>query len=303
MTSNPFLNPDKEIVQGMTDKELLARHHAGGRGPANRSVTHEPAVSIDEILGHAASFYDKRQSVALRSAQEHAGAEGYVVTLPELLQARIRTDRRHLVWREVYTTLSEEYVGPGPDGCPVVMVLHGGGLLTPERMERAYTDGLTETHASRLDDDEWADLLEGRMPDGTLIPMFGYGDFAAYVGELPRRYGILLGFEDAKGTHSGMHKREEFLANPLAVARSGGKERAAAYFDRAQSCGKLACWYPFGKIDPAKAQGRALFAFGGRLYGYDGLDGDSALDGYGRFLAVRPDAPEARWPQKGGGSP
>ncbi len=256
------------------------------REPPQPEAVHEPAVSIDEILRRGEAFYDAKLPQALRSAQAHAGADGHVATLPELLQARARADRKHLVWEEWYAALSDEYAGPGPDGTPVVIVLHGGGLLTPERIERAYAKGLTDTCAARLDEGEWLDLLEGKLPDGTTIPMHAYEDFKESASELPRRYGVIIDFEDAKGTQSGRQEREPFLANPLAVARSGGEETAAAYFDRAQKDGELGCWHPFGSVDPSEAQGRVLFAD----LGGNGLSGNYGLGYDGRFLGVQKNA-------------
>ncbi len=259
------------------------------REPPQPQVLHESAVSIEDLLEHSKAFKADTVTSSLRDAQEHAGEEGYVATLPELLQARIEADRKHMVWQYWYSVISDEYVGPGPDGKPVVVVLHGGGLLTPERIEWAYEEGLTDTHAAKLDDDEWADLLEGMLPDGAMIQMYNYDDFKGSADELPRRYGVVIDFEEARNTQFGRQDRDSFLANPLAIARSGGEETAAAYFDRAQKDGKLGCWHPFASVDPSVAQGRVLFVYND----YGGLDG-SLGGSSGRFLGVRPNALEAR---------
>ncbi len=273
------------------------------------SVTPVPTSSygIDDLLG-GEPFDDENLAAALRKAQDYVDEDGFVLTMPELLQAKTAADSNHTYWQKGYDVLTDEYVGPGPDGNPIVVVLHGGGLLTPERIERANEEGLTDTHAAKLDEDEWLDLLEGKLPDGATIPMYTYDDFlhgltfsldeygALFIDEInrgvSRRYGVVLGFEDAKSTQSSIQDREAFLANPLAIARSGGEAMAAAYFDKAQKNGKLGCWHLFGSADPSVTQGYMLFVSNDYTINL-GLGGDNNLDNGGRFLGVR-DAAEAR---------
>ena len=99
-----------------------------------------PTYDIDDLL-RGEPFEGRNLAAALRKAQDYANDDGFVLTMPELLQAKIAAGSDHQYWQEGNYVLTDEYVGPGPDGNPVVVVLHGGGLLIPKRIERAYEDG------------------------------------------------------------------------------------------------------------------------------------------------------------------
>lgn len=267
-----------------------------GKEPPKREEPEPPRytspIDIDRVV-NGKTFYDANLPAALEQALAH-GNGMVVATLPELIAAKIQVDKDdHPFWQDWYTTLTEENVGIDEDGLfgakdkPVLITLHGGGLLLPERIRKAYEDGLTDQHAAIYTPEEFYSMLKGELPSGS-IPLYHFDDFKI-KGELPRQYGVVMDLEMAKATNSGYHQRDAFIANPLVIARSGGEEHVEAYYEKAKhSDGDLGNWHLFDKIDPNTPQGR-LLCFGD----YDGLDG-GLLDFGGRFIGVAPETHAAR---------
>ena len=129
------------------------------------------------------------------------------------------------------------------------------------------------------------------MPDGSSLTLYPYEDIEKGVSGLPHRFGIVMPYEKAKGTESGLQKQEKFLKNPLAIARNGGQENLEAYSEKAKSGEDIGNWHVYGgDRDPSVPQGRLLFL------GSDccGLNGGISLEFYGRFVGVAPEARSAR---------
>ncbi len=239
-------------------------------------------------------FYDSNLPNALRLAQAHAGEAGYVASMPQLLHGRTVAPFTDEIWNW-YTANSEEDVAIDLEGRfgkkerPVVVVLHGGGILgSPDRIDKAYADKLTGQRAAKFSDEEARAVLEGKMPDGKTIPVMAYNDFVKATG-LPVRYGLVLDFDKAKSTKSGHQKVNGLYDNPLVIARAGGVEQAKLALDRAKEkfqTDKYGNWHPFNDVDPKQAQGRLLFLSddGG------GLNGNDYLNSSGRFAGVAPEA-------------
>uniref|UniRef100_A0A7S2TSW5 Uncharacterized protein n=1 Tax=Lotharella oceanica TaxID=641309 RepID=A0A7S2TSW5_9EUKA len=250
---------------------------------------------------------------ALRQAQAYAGTGGHIVSLPELLAARANADFGNEVWNNWFTTVSEEIVfKPASKGKPVVLFVHGGGVLTsdPERIERCYRSdgrGMTSDQgsfrgAARLTWREASDLLSGRLPDGTGFPVYPFEVFKKGIPELPRRYAVVMDFSLAKQSKSGYESYEVLKEDPIFICRAGGVEAAKAYLEKSQSrhkCTKMGQWHPFSRIDASVPQGRITFLAGnlggvgsdgsGHLSGYDsdyGIGGDANIHNRGRFIAI-----------------
>ena len=257
-----------------------------------------------------AIVFEPHIPTALHRALEYAGDDGFVASLPDLLHARASAPYDNIVWNTWFTSHSEECVLPTPGGNPVVVAIHGGGVLgTPDRFERSlYADmdhrneeGLTGDGAAKITRQEARDVLEGRLPDGTEIPVYPFSEFRRGIAGLPRRYGVVLDFELARKTEKGFTPFEVLKEEPNFIVRAGGLEAAAAYLDRfrARHDTKLmGNFHPFNHIDPDQPQTRVIFLAGNKggvggegdyFFGYDsdyGIGGYAHMVGMARYVAV-----------------
>jgi hypothetical protein len=268
----------------------------------------------------AAIFFDSYLPNALRRALDYAGHDGYVASLPALLHARANAPYDNIIWNTWFSPNSEESVLTTPQGNSVVVTVHGGGIFaSPARFEklfRASTDrfcelGFTGLFAGKMTEREAHDVLDGKLPDGTDIPVFSLEEFLRGVSNLPRRYAVSMDFETAKKCRSGYEAFDDLKDDPLMIVRAGGVEAAAAYLDKARNrhnTAKMGCWHPFNSIkDPNQPQTRVPTLAGnkggvgtedddGHLYGYDaeyGMGGDSSIHNtsminVARYVAVAP---------------
>ena len=248
----------------------------------------EVVRTVKELSGEA--FYDTSLPTALKNAQKFAGKIGFVASLPQLVQGRIVAPSDNEVWKNLYTANSEENVGKTEQGNNVLIVVHGGGIWTPKRIEQAYQENLTPQYAGKLSKNEIKNLLAGKLADETLIPVFSYEDFTKQ-SKLPIRYAVVLDFDTAKKTESGYQNADKLVENALFVVRAGGIEQATAYVKKAKEVYKsnnLGNWHPLNNIDTNQEQGRVLFL--------NDVNGgfSSFIDFNGRFVGVAPEALEAR---------
>ena len=252
--------------------------------------------SVDDFLrGEPAvkPFDDSSLPTALEQALGHAGSEGIVLTMPELMAAKVKANKRHEFWNGWYAVHTEEDIGIDQKGRfygrnePVLVVVHGGGILSPERIRKAYDDGLVSGSA-RYEQEEFDMLLEGKVSE--TLPLYPFEEVQGGLS-LPHRYGVVIPYATAQATQSGYHKKKAFMGNPLVVARAGGMEHVEAYFNKAvDSDGKVRNNHPFTGRDASQAQGRVLFLNNN----ISGLVGDINLNIYGRFVGVAPEARGAR---------
>ena len=236
---------------------------------------------VDELVGK--SFYDAKLPTALRNAQKHAGSNGFVASLPQLVDARLLADGSNDVWQNWYIANSEENVGKSKWGSPLLAVVHGGGIWTPERIEKAYSDGLTNVYAGKLLNKEFRDAVNGKLPDGSGIDVLDFKEFDEAT-KLPQRYFVVLNLNEIKKLHSGVQKEKDLRNNKLFIVRAGGRAKANAYLDKTAKVYEnenLGNWHPFASVDPEEAQGRLLF-LGNSCNG--GFVGDNDLSYSGRFI-------------------
>ncbi|MBU0470744.1 MAG: hypothetical protein KKA62_03960 [Nanoarchaeota archaeon] len=237
--------------------------------------------SVEDIL-RGQVFYDDKLPIALQQALDYATGEGIVATMPELIAARVKTNKYHKFWKDWYTVLSEENIGIDESGKPVLVTVHGGGILMPKRINQAYEEGLINGSAKYIPE-EFSDLLKGKLPDGNSIQLYSLDDLKRGISSLPRRYGVVMPYRMAQATQSGYFKKSEFVKNPVVIARVGGLENLEAYHDKAKdSDGDVGNHHSFKGRDPSQAQGRLLFLSSI----YDGLYRYYDLDNYGRFVGV-----------------
>jgi len=277
-------------------------------------------LNQDKINMEAAIFFDSYLPDALRRALDYAGHDGYVASLPALLHARANAPYDNIIWNTWFSPNSEESVLTTPQGNSVVVTVHGGGIFgSPGRFEklfRASTNrfcevGFTGLFAGKITAREAHDVLDGKLPDGTDIPVFSLEEFIRGVSNLPRHYAVIMDFETAKKCRSGYEAFDDLKDDPLMIVRAGGVESAAAYLDKARSrhnTSRMGNWHAFNSIkDPNQPQTRVPTLAGnkggvgtedddGHLYGYDaeyGMGGDSSIHNtsminVARYVAVAP---------------
>ncbi len=249
---------------------------------------------------------------ALQRALEYAGDDGFVASMPQLLHARTSAPYDNIIWNTWFTANSEENVVTTSQGNHVVVAIHGGGIFaSPERFERSLhadldhtnPEGITGQTAAKISQPESHDLLDGRLPDGSEIPVYAFDEIRRGVSDLPMRYGVILDFELARKSKRGYERFETLKDDPNMIVRAGGVEPLAAYLDK---FGKrndtkfMGNWHPFNRIDPDQPQTRIPFLAGNKGgvgsdvatgYGYDeeyGMGGDASMVGMARYIAVAP---------------
>ncbi|MED5421104.1 MAG: hypothetical protein VYD01_06550 [Pseudomonadota bacterium] len=272
---------------------------------------------MSDLKMEAEIIFEPHVPYSLRRALDYAGDNGFVASLPQLLHARTNADYDNVIWNTWFTSNSEESVVTTPQGNHVVVAIHGGGIFsTPERFEQVYRassdrsnpDGFTGQYAARISQKEAGDALEGRLPDGTEIPVFPYEEFKRGITDLPMRYGVILDFELAKKTTRGYDTFDYLRDDMNQIVRAGGVEANNAYLDKYQARRntKLSgTWHPYNRIDPNQPQTKIPFLAGtkGMLFsenddpqdwGYDAeyaIGGDACVHNMARYIAVAPRNP------------
>ena len=263
----------------------------------------------------AAVFFEPHIPSALRRALHYAGNEGFVASMPQLLRARTNAPYHSILWNTWFTANSEESVIRTPQGNAVVAAVHGGGIFsTPERFERSLhadldrsnPEGLTGQMAAKISAREARDVLQGKLPDGTEIPVYSFDEFRQGIANLPMRYGVILDFALARKSKRGYERFEILKDDPNMIVRAGGSEPLSAYLDKfmaRRNTERMGNWHPYNRIDPNEPQTRVLFLAGneggvgsegknqGLGWGYDaeyGMGGDASMVGMGRYVAVAP---------------
>ena len=263
----------------------------------------------------AAIFFEPHIPTALRRALIYAGDNGFVASMPQLLHARANAPYDNIIWNTWFTANSEESVVTTPQGNRVVVAVHGGGIFAnPERFERSFhadlnrsnSAGITGQTAAKISAVEVRDLLQGRLPDGTEIPIYPFEEFKRGIPDLPMRYGVVLDFETARSAKRGYESFDILKDEANMIVRAGGVDALAAYLDKFRdrhNTTLMGNWHPYLRIDPNQAQTRIPFLAGnqggvgsegkdqGLGWGYDaeyGMGGDASIVGMGRYVAVTP---------------
>src|SRR3989344_6268077 len=262
----------------------LIKHLEWTPGQAPRSTFSLPPAAapaqtslftIDDVL-NGNIFYDTSMPQALRQAMEYATAQGIIANMPEFIAAKVKADKSHAFWQNWYTVLTEENIGIDKKGSfytrgePVLVVMHGGGILTPDRIQQAYDEGLI-SNSAKYRNEEFDALLEGRLLDGTSFPLYRLEDIKDGRSNLPHQFWVVLPYKTAQDTKSGYHQKKPFLENPLVLARTAGShDYLESFYEKAKaSDGDLGNYHPFSGRDATIPQGRVLFVYDTR----GGLDG------------------------------
>jgi acetyl esterase/lipase len=273
---------------------------------------------MNDTKMEAAIIYEPHLPDALRRATLFAGEEGYIASVPQLLHARVGAGFDNIVWNSWFTANSEECVARTPQGNHVLVEVHGGGVFSsPERILTLYHAsvarscklGFTGPFAGKILAGEARDLLAGKLPDGSEIPVYPFEEFRQGIAGLPRKYAVILDFETARQCPSGYQAFDDLREDPLMIMRAGGAEAAAAYLDRLRDRGQpqdMGNWHIFPEVDPDQPQASILLLYGGpggerarifaaegmpHLRGVDnefGLCGSAGMINMGRYVAVAP---------------
>ncbi len=270
--------------------------------------------NMADIKMEAAIIFDSHVPNALRRALEYAGDDGFVASMPQLLHARANADYDNIIWNTWFTSNTEESVVTTAQGTHVVVAVHGGGIFaSPERFERTYRasvdrsspEGFTGQYAGKISEREARQVLEGKLPYGTEIPVYPFDEFKRGIADLPMRYGVILDFEMARKSTRGYDPFDVLKDEPNMIVRAGGVEANAAYLDKARdrhNTKVMGNWHPYNRIDPEQPQTRIPFLAGNEGgmnteddddddYGYDaeyGMGGDACIHNMARYVAVAP---------------
>ncbi len=148
-------------------------------------------------------------------------------------------------------------------------------------------------------------MLQGKLPDGSEIPVYPFDEFKRGIAGLPMRYGVILDFQVAKKSKRGYESFEVLKDDPNMIVRAGGVEPLATYLDKARdrhNTDLMGNWHSHNWIDPAQPQTLILNLagnFGGvgsegkdqdLGWGYDSDRGMGANwpGGLARYVAVAP---------------
>eukprot|EP00929_Paragymnodinium_shiwhaense_P119270 TRINITY_DN91157_c0_g1_i1.p1 TRINITY_DN91157_c0_g1~~TRINITY_DN91157_c0_g1_i1.p1 ORF type:complete len:581 (-),score=93.97 TRINITY_DN91157_c0_g1_i1:443-2185(-) len=264
-------------------------------------------LAAPTVRMEAAILNEPHLPAALQRAQHVAGKAGFVASLPQLMWARSNAAFDNEIWNNWFTSQTEEVAFTTKSEDKYVIVVHGGGILSvPGRLEAVYQedgsgmtqDGRSPEHGNDRSDESAAkltvreahDMLDGRLPDGTRIPIFTYQDFAKSP-HLPQRYGVVLNADVANKSGNGYVAVQSLYNDPLFVTRAGGLKYAAAYLNKAaarHNTTKYGSWHPYGRIDFNQPQARIVFLSGNQ--GGQGSDGSGTKTGYGEDYGLGGDA-------------
>jgi hypothetical protein len=239
---------------------------------------------MNDVKMEAEIIFETHLPDALKLALEYAGVDGFVASMPQLLHARVNADFDNEIWNTwFFTSNSEETLTKTAQGNRVAVTVHGGGIFaTPERFRKLYLSsvnrssetGFTGLFGAKIAAREARDVVEGKLPDGTEIPVFSFDELRRGIANLPRRYAIVMDFDMAKNSKRGYASFDELKNDPLMIARAGGVEAAAAYLDKAQEyygTSVMGSWHRFDDMDPMLPQTWVSFV-------YDCLGGASDKD-------------------------
>ena len=258
-------------------------------------------------------IFEPHVPTALRRALDYAGDDGFVASMPQLLQARANADYDNIIWNTWFTSYTEESVVTTPQGNHVVVVVHGGGIFAnPARFEEVYAhveraspEGLTGQLAGKISQIEAHNVLDGKLLDGTEFPVFPFDEFKRGIAHLPVRYGVTLDFDMAKNGTRDYDSFEILKDDPNMIVRAGGVEANTAYLDKFRdrhNTKLMGTFHPYKTIDPDQPQTRIPFLAGNLggtgteiedsdLYGYDsdyGIGGYACIHNMARYIAVAP---------------
>ncbi|MDD3175716.1 MAG: hypothetical protein PHU51_04525 [Candidatus Nanoarchaeia archaeon] len=249
-------------------------------------IPNNSIVNINDIL-NGEEFYGDNQKEALEKALDYNG-EFYLPNMRELISAKVQADKSHKFWKNWYSVHTEENIGIDTQGSfykkgeEIVLLINGGGIWTPDRIQKAYDKGLLDG-SGKINPNEWNDALKGKLADGkSLKNIYTYEEIKKGVSNLPHQYGVVVPYKLVKDLESDYYKKTDFFKNPLVIARNGGLENLEEYYDLASNSNGLGCYHVYNGRSASTPQGRLLYLYNT----YYGLGGYDYLVNLGRFVRV-----------------
>lgn len=137
---------------------------------------------------NAMAFYHGNGfTAAWQQAKMYAGNNGRVATMPDIIQARLKStsEEQHSSWGKYYTTLSAEYLGLDKDGKKIIIVAHGvGPMATLDGVQKAYSweykDKDKNRSGGRITQQEFWDLAEGKFGPVSIVDLEEYKNLHEY---------------------------------------------------------------------------------------------------------------------------
>lgn len=227
-------------------------------------------------------------SVALGDSLNYIN--GIVLTIPELIETIVPMNRHSKdndLLRNWHHGHTEENIGIDKYGYfynkgePILMIVNGGGLLTPDRISRAYDQGLVNGSV-RYSDKEWDNFLKKIAGSG--LPIYKIEDILTNEKLLPHRNIIVMPYSDVRGRDSNKLFLDKFIADKLVIARNGGLRNLKEYYDIMSSREGVGNFHPYydDKINPKIPQGRMLY-----LGEFDSGFNCLGVDSQGRFAVIK----------------
>lgn len=197
--------------------------------------------SLKTLFG--SSFFDHQSINALTAAQQYAGKNGFVVSMPEFLHASVLSqDYSDSLWQGDTVALSEICVGKTKKGSPVAIFTHGFGLVSSlDRLERynmAVEDSMSKMqkrplpYDSLLSGDEINLLLEGKISKREQIPVYSFNKFKRGISDLGRKYAVVMPWSEALKCANGYRAADVFYDDPAFIVEAGGVNAAGLFIDK-----------------------------------------------------------------------
>ncbi len=234
-------------------------------------------VTETKILGELTDIL--RVDRALADAEKIAGRKGHVMTIPQLIDVRLKFSLDDPIWGWV-CGLSAEYHGLDKGRNQLYAVAHGKGpLLKSSRLKKAIKspEWLPYGYA-RLSDREFAQVVKDAVP---LEEVRGKNP------KVSEAYTLAGKVKNMKINPSGMVSIDNLRTDDRFLMALGSEERRHAYLDKIE---KELHWvfygnkHRIGDVNFTISQGRPL------VLGYDniiGLIGSNFMGDGGRFAVAR----------------
>lgn len=125
----------------------------------------------------AMAFYHSDGLVpAWHQAMRFAGEGGRITTLPDIIEARLKTEPGSTPWERYFTTTTAEYMGRTRKGVRILIVAHGvGPMATLDGIVKAYShefkDKTRSNRGGKISYEEWYKLESGYYGDVSVVDM------------------------------------------------------------------------------------------------------------------------------------
>ncbi|HIH10835.1 TPA: hypothetical protein HA241_01465 [Candidatus Woesearchaeota archaeon] len=243
-------------------------------------------MTLTTLVGKAFPHRQLRRSCA--KALDHAGTDGFLASLPELVDGNFFPEfysKKQGIVTRFYTANSGEVILRMPDGQGVVVVIHGVMSTLKDIEHFTRPPRPEEIEASR----------QGILPDGTHIPYIPFADFIESPDTQGRRFGIILDYEETRETVSagrGYVDFNDFANNKLFFARVGGQQRGEKLVEKIPDLDELATGYrndgPFNESNPDQPDTNLLhIGYLKESDNFEGINGYGQLEDGACFVAVR----------------